>query len=165
MQGYSPVTVAPEDLASRGHGLWEGEVAQMSDTITSSLWLSLVDMLVVFAVLAFLMLISYGLKLFSRGTVDGDTSESDDGSGDVDVASGDEPAHEAPAKWHAPTQGQDPEELAAVATVVDLGATGTDGAPSARLSGTAPVQRTDRTPTIITITWRTPDDQHSSNPS
>jgi hypothetical protein len=137
----------------------------MSDTITSSLWLSLVDMLVVFAVLAFLMLISYSLKLFSRGAVEGDTGESDDGSGDVDVASGDEPAREAPPTWHAPTQGQDPEELAAVATVVDLGATGTDGASSGRISESSSPLHTNGTPTIITITWRKPEDEHSSNPS
>jgi hypothetical protein len=146
-------------------GSGKGEVAKMSDTITSSLWLSLVDMLVVFAVLAFLMLVSYSLKLFSRGSADSDTSASNDGSGDVDVASGDEPAHEAAAKWHAPTPGQDPEELAAVATVVDLEATGTDGAPSARISKPSSPLHTNETPTIITITWRKPDDQHSSNPS
>lgn len=67
----------------------------MPDTVASSLWLSLVDMLVVFAVLAFLMLICYGLKFFSRGMV----AEGTDGeSGDslVDVAAGDEPASESP---------------------------------------------------------------------
>jgi hypothetical protein len=137
----------------------------MSNTVASSIWLSLVDIVVVFAVLAFLMLISYSLKLFSRGSVDRDSGESEDGPGDVDAASGDEPALEAPAKWHAPAQGQDPEELAAVAAVVELRATGTDGVPSARLSDRSPVQRVDGSPTIITITWRKPDDQQSFNPS
>jgi hypothetical protein len=146
-------------------GYGKGEVAQMSDTITSSLWLSLVDILVVFAVLAFLMLISYSLKLFSRGSVDDDSGESEDGSGDVDAASGDEPTHEAPAKWHVPAQGQDPEEMAmaAAVTAVELGATGTDGAPSGRLGDSSPVQRVDGTPTIITITWCKPYNQQSSS--
>jgi hypothetical protein len=137
----------------------------MSDTMTSSLWLSLVDMLVVFAVLAFLMLVSYSLKLFSRGSVEGDAGSSDDGAGDVDVASGDEPAHEAPPAWHAPVPGQDAEELAAVASVVDLGATGTDGAPVVPVRGLSSPAHTNGTPTIITITWRKPVDEHSSNPS
>lgn len=137
----------------------------MSDTMTSSLWLSLVDVLVVFAVLAFLMLVSYSLKLFSRGSVEGDTGASDDDTGDVDAASGDEPAHETPPAWHAPAPGQDAEELAAVATVVDLGATGTDGAPAIPVSGLPTSAHVNGTPTIITITWRKPEDEHSSDPS
>jgi len=137
----------------------------MSDTMASSLWLSLVDMLVVFAVLAFLMLVSYSLKLFSRGSVEGDTGASDDGAGEVDVASGDEPAREAPPTRHAPAPGQDPEDLAAVATVVDLEATGTDGAPAVPVSRLPSAAHANGTPTIITITWRKPEDDRSSNPS
>lgn len=71
----------------------------MPDTIASSLWLSLVDMLVVFAVLAFLMLICYGLKFFSRHMVV-EGSGVEEGDGMVDAAAGDEPASESPMLQH-----------------------------------------------------------------
>ncbi len=138
----------------------------MSDTVASSLWLSLVDILVVFAVLAFLMLISYSLKFFSRGHVGDDSNESGEDPGDVDAASGDEPAHETAARQNTPAPTQDCATLPAVATVVDLGATGTDGAPSALPSEGSPVQSVNGAPVIITITWHEPDDRRSSsNPS
>ena len=94
----------------------------MPDTVASSLWLSLVDMLVVFAVLAFLMLVCYGLKFFSRGSRDEATAE-DDGDGQFDAAAGDEPAWEPPMVKR-------PEQLAAMPVIVDLGHLGTAGAIS-----------------------------------
>src|SRR5450756_1565962 len=94
----------------------------MPDTVASSLWLSLVDMLVVFAVLAFLMLVCYGLKFFSRGSRDEATAE-DYGDGQFDAAAGDEPAWEPPMV-------ERPEQLAAMPTMVDVGHVGADGAIS-----------------------------------
>lgn len=67
----------------------------MPDTVGSSLWLSLVDMLVVFAVLVLLMAICYGLRLFSRGSL-GAVAANQDKDDWVDVAAGDEPASELP---------------------------------------------------------------------
>lgn len=67
----------------------------MPDTVASSLWLSLVDISVVFAVLTLLMVICYGLKFFSRDLlIEGSAIE--DREGMVDVAAGDEPASEVP---------------------------------------------------------------------
>jgi biotin carboxyl carrier protein len=97
----------------------------MPDTVTSSLWLSLVDMLVVFAVLAFLMLVCYGLKFFSRGSRD-ETSADDDGDGQVDVAAGDEPAWELPMIQRASATG----EGSTMPVMVDAGRLGTVGAIS-----------------------------------
>jgi Biotin carboxyl carrier protein len=79
-------------------------------------------MLVVFAVLAFLMLVCYGLKFFSRGSRDEATAE-DDGDGQFDAAAGDEPAWEPPMVKR-------PEQLAAMPVIVDLGHLGTAGAIS-----------------------------------
>lgn len=71
----------------------------MQDTVASSLWLSLVDMLVVFAVLTLLMLICYGLRFFSRGMlVEGSGIQEENGT--VDAAAGDEPASEFPMLQH-----------------------------------------------------------------
>ncbi len=44
----------------------------MPDTIGSALWLSLTDMLVVFAVLAFLMAICYAMRFCDRSKSDAD---------------------------------------------------------------------------------------------
>ena len=93
----------------------------MPDTVTSSLWLSLVDMLVVFAVLAFLMLVCYGLKFFSRGSR-GEGSI-DDESSQIDAAAGDETAFELPMVVR-------PEQLATMPAMVGAGHVGTDGAIS-----------------------------------
>jgi len=93
----------------------------MPDTVTSSLWLSLVDMLVVFAVLAFLMLVCYGLKFFSRGSR-GEGSI-DDESSQIDAAAGDETAFELPMV-------ERPEQLATMPAMVGAGHVGTDGAIS-----------------------------------
>src|SRR5450756_296880 len=84
----------------------------MPDTVTSSLWLSLVDMLVVFAVLAFLMLVCYGLKFFSRGSR-GEESI-DDESSQIDAAAGDETAFELPMV-------ERPEQLATMPAMVGAG--------------------------------------------
>jgi len=71
----------------------------MQDTVASSLWLSLVDMLVVFAVLTLLMLICYGLRFFSRGMlVEGSGVQEENST--VDAAAGDEPASEFPMLQH-----------------------------------------------------------------
>jgi len=94
----------------------------MPDTVASSLWLSLVDMLVVFGVLAFLMLVCYGLKFFSRGSLDKAFVE-DGGDSQIDAAAGDEPAFELPMV-------ERPEQLSAMPAVVDAGHAGTDGAIS-----------------------------------
>lgn len=94
----------------------------MPDTVASSLWLSLVDMLVVFAVLAFLMLVCYGLKFFSRGARD-EGSADDEGDSQVDAAAGDEPASEFPMV-------ERPEQLATMPAMVGAGHVGTDGAIS-----------------------------------
>ena len=93
----------------------------MPDTVTSSLWLSLVDMLVVFAVLAFLMLVCYGLKFFSRGSRD--EGSTDDEDSQIDAAAGDEPASELPMV-------ERPEQLATMPAMVGAGHVGTDGAIS-----------------------------------
>jgi len=93
----------------------------MPDTVTSSLWLSLVDMLVVFAVLAFLMLVCYGLKFFSRGSR-GEGSIDDENS-QIDAAAGDETAFELPMV-------ERPEQLATMPAMVGAGDVGTDGAIS-----------------------------------
>jgi glutaconyl-CoA decarboxylase len=93
----------------------------MPDTVASSLWLSLVDMLVVFAVLAFLMVVCYALKFFSRGSRD--EAFTDDEDSRIDVAAGNEPASEFPMV-------QRPEQLSAMPAVVDASHAGTDGAIS-----------------------------------
>src|SRR5450756_2912677 len=93
----------------------------MPDTVASSLWLSLVDMLVVFAVLAFLMLVCYGLKFFSRGPRD---EGSTDDEGQVDAAAGDEPAWELPMIQSTSATG----EGSAMPVMVDAGRLGTVGA-------------------------------------
>ena len=80
----------------------EEEMMAVPDTVSSSLWLSLVDMLVVFAVLAFLMVICYALKFFSRGSLV-EVSVEDTDQGQVDVAAGDEPASELPMMGSAPS--------------------------------------------------------------
>ena len=94
----------------------------MPDTIASSLWLSLVDMVVVFGVLALLMVICYGLKFFSRGSRD-EATAGDDGDSQFDAAAGDERAFELPMV-------ERPEHLAARPTMVDVGHVGADGAIS-----------------------------------
>jgi len=101
----------------------------MPDTVASSLWLSLVDMLVVFAVLAFLMLVCYGLKFFSRGARD-EGSADDEGDGQVDAAAGDEPASEFPMVERASATGEGFERLSPMPAVVDAGHVGADGAIS-----------------------------------
>jgi glutaconyl-CoA decarboxylase len=98
----------------------------MPDTVASSLWLSLVDMLVVFAVLAFLMLVCLGLRFFSRGSRDEGSAE-DDEDAQVDAAAGDEPASELPMLQSLPVTGQDAERLSVVPIMVDAGHPGTDG--------------------------------------
>lgn len=66
----------------------------IADTVASSLWLSLVDMAVVFAVLTLLMFICYGLRFFSRDLlIEGSGVEESEGV--VDVAAGDEAASES----------------------------------------------------------------------
>ena len=92
----------------------------MPDTVASSLWLSLVDMLVVFGVLAFLMVVCYGLKFFSRGSRD---ERSADDDGQVDAAAGDEPAFELPMV-------ERPEQLATMPAMIGAGHVRTDGAIS-----------------------------------
>jgi len=92
----------------------------MPDTIASSLWLSLVDMVVVFGVLAFLMVVCYGLKFFSRGSRD---ERSADDDGQVDAAAGDEPAFELPMV-------ERPEQLATMPAMIGAGHVRTDGAIS-----------------------------------
>jgi len=102
------------------------------DTVGSSLWLSLVDMLVVFAVLAFLMLVCRGLRFFSRGSRDEGSAE-DDEDRRVDVAAGDEPASELPMIQSVPATGEDSKRPSAMPTMVDLGHIRTDGALSVGL--------------------------------
>jgi glutaconyl-CoA decarboxylase len=89
-------------------------------------------MLVVFAVLAFLMFVCYGLKFFSRGSL-GEGSADDDGDSRVDAAVGDEPASELPMIQRASATGEDFKQLSAVPAMVDLGHMGTEGAISAGL--------------------------------
>jgi biotin carboxyl carrier protein len=101
----------------------------MPDTVASSLWLSLVDMLVVFAVLAFLMFICYGLKFFSRGSRDEVTAD-DDGDGQFDAAAGDETAFELPVIQGASKTGEGPEQLSVIPAMVVPGHMGTAGAMS-----------------------------------
>jgi glutaconyl-CoA decarboxylase len=101
----------------------------MPDTVASSLWLSLVDMLVVFAVLAFLMFICYGLKFFSRGSRDEVTAD-DDGDGQFDAAAGDETAFELPVIQGASKTGEGSGQLLVVPAMVDPGHMGTAGAMS-----------------------------------
>jgi biotin carboxyl carrier protein len=96
------------------------EMKTMPDTVASSLWLSLVDMLVVFAVLAFLMLICLGLRFFSRGSRDEGSAEDEEDT-QVDAAAGDEPASELPMLQSLPVTGQDAELLSAVPIMVDAG--------------------------------------------
>ncbi|WP_207799601.1 acetyl-CoA carboxylase biotin carboxyl carrier protein [Candidatus Cryosericum hinesii] len=93
----------------------------MPDTVSSSLWLSLVDMLVVFAVLAFLMVVCYGLKFFSRGSR-GEGSADDEDSR-IDVAAGGESVSDLPMV-------ERPGQLSTMPAVVDAGHVGTDGAIS-----------------------------------
>ena len=98
------------------------------DTVGSSLWLSLVDMLVVFAVLAFLMLVCYALRFFSRGSL-AEVSAEDDGEGQFDVAAGDEPASEIPMLGSVPGSVESPGRLAAaMASPAQIAATGVVGA-------------------------------------
>ena len=118
-----------QTLSSRKQGISDREMMVMPDTVGSSLWLSLVDMLVVFAVLAFLMFVCYGLKFFSRGSRD-EGSVDDDGDGQVDVAAGDEPASELPMIRSAFETAEDSERLSAMPAMVDPGQLKTDGAPS-----------------------------------
>jgi glutaconyl-CoA decarboxylase len=99
----------------------------MPDTVASSLWLSLVDMLVVFAVLAFLMFVCYGLKFFSHGSR-GEGSADDDGDGQVDAAAGDEPASKLPTLQSASATGGGSGRLSAMPAMVDPGQLRTDGA-------------------------------------
>ena len=99
----------------------------MPDTVASSLWLSLVDILVVFAVLAFLMLVCLGLRFFSRGSRDEGSAEDDEDT-QVDAAAGDEPASELPMIQSVPATGEDAQRLSAVPIMVDSGHLGTDGA-------------------------------------
>src|SRR5659263_178811 len=94
----------------------------MPDTVTSSLWLSLVDVLMVFAVLVLLMFICYGLKFFSRGSRDEATAD-DEGDGQFNPAVGDEAAFELPMV-------ERPEQLATMPAMVGAGHVGTDGAIS-----------------------------------
>ena len=98
----------------------------MPDTVTSSLWLSLVDMLVVFAVLAFLMLICYGLKLFSRGSQDKAFAE-DSGDSQIDMAAGDEPASEFPMLDRASGVGDGFVPSSLIPATVGPGQLGSDG--------------------------------------
>jgi glutaconyl-CoA decarboxylase len=111
----------------REQGIGSGEMMAMPDTVASSLWLSLVDMLVVFAVLAFLMLICLGLKFFSRGSRDEGSAEDEEDT-QVDAAAGDEPASELPMLQSVPPSGDDAQRLSAVPIMVDSGHPGTDGA-------------------------------------
>lgn len=78
----------------------------MPDTLASSIWLSLIDFVVVFAVLVLLMLVCYALRLFNRErpqTTDGPLEPHEHQS--VDVAAGDAIAHEDPdTKWWAVVQ-------------------------------------------------------------
>jgi len=93
----------------------------MPDTVSSSLWLSLVDMLVVFAVLAFLMVVCYGLKFFSRGSRGEGFADDEDSR--IDVAAGDESVSDLPMV-------ERPGQLSTMPAVVDAGHVGTDGAIS-----------------------------------
>ena len=68
----------------------------MPDTVASSLWLSLVDMLVVFAVLTLLMLVCYGLKFFSRESLSGGSADDEDSQGGA--TAGDESAAVDPGR-------------------------------------------------------------------
>src|SRR5664280_3385764 len=101
----------------------------MPDTVASSLWLSLVDMLVVFAVLAFLMFICYGLKFFSHGSRDEATAD-DEGDSQFDAAAGDETAFELPVIQGASKTGEGPEQLSMMSAMVVPGHMGTAGAMS-----------------------------------
>lgn len=102
----------------------------MPDTIASSLWLSLVDMVVVFGVLALLMGICYGLKFFSRGSLDKAFVE-DAGDSQIDVAAGDEPVWELPMTQSTSASGEASEQPSVVPAIVDTGHVRTDGARSA----------------------------------
>ena len=99
----------------------------MPDTVASSVWLSVVDMLVVFVVLAFLMFVCYGLKFFSHGSR-GEGSADDDGDGQVDAAAGDEPASKLPTLQSASATGGGSGRLSAMPAMVDPGQLRTDGA-------------------------------------
>jgi glutaconyl-CoA decarboxylase len=101
----------------------------MPDTVASSVWLSVVDMLVVFVVLAFLMFVCYGLKFFSRGSLD-EGSADDDGDGRVDVAAGDEPASKLPTLQSTSATSGGSGWLSVVPAVVDPSCMATDGAIS-----------------------------------
>ena len=98
----------------------------MPDTVASSVWLSLVDMLVVFAVLAFLMFLCYGLKFFSRGSRDEGAADDDNR---VNTAA-DEPAYEIPMIQLASATGEGSERVSAVPAMVDPGQLRTDGSVS-----------------------------------
>jgi glutaconyl-CoA decarboxylase len=102
------------------------EMMAMPDTIASSLWLSLVDMLVVFAVLAFLMFVCYGLKFFSRGSLDKGSADDDSR---VDAVA-DEPTCKLPMIQLASATGEGSERVSAMPAMVDPGQLRTDGALS-----------------------------------
>jgi glutaconyl-CoA decarboxylase len=119
--------VQSQTPSSRAQGLSEKEMMAMPDTVASSLWLSLVDILVVFAVLAFLMLVCLGLRFFSRGSRSEGSAE-DEEDAQVDAAAGDEPASELAMLQSLPVAGQDAERLSAVPIMVDAAHPGTDGA-------------------------------------
>jgi glutaconyl-CoA decarboxylase len=101
----------------------------MPDTVASSLWLTLVDILVVFAVLALLMFICYGLRFFSRGSRD-EASADDDGDGQFDAAAGDETAFEVPLIQGASKTSEGSEQLPVIPAMVVPGHMGTAGAMS-----------------------------------
>ncbi|MHB8106289.1 MAG: biotin/lipoyl-containing protein [Candidatus Cryosericum sp.] len=105
------------------------EMIAMPDTVGSSLWLSLVDMLVVFAVLALLMFICYGLKFFSRGSRDQATAD-EEGDGQFDAAAGDETAFEFPAIEGASKTGESREQPSVVPAMPVPVHMGVDGAMS-----------------------------------
>lgn len=104
----------------------------MPDTVGSSLWLSLVDMLVVFAVLAFLMLVCYGLKFLTRASR-GEESTDDGEDNQVDAAAGDEPASELPMMGSASNTLGGSGRLGAVPAMVAPGHIGTSGSISVGL--------------------------------
>ncbi len=117
----------------------------MSNTISSALWLSLIDMLVVFAVLAFLMAVCYIMKLFSRNMKNDESAE----TRGTDHSAGAGADSESAGKITAPAVNSASEMAPVVVTAVDLGATGTDGTAVA-----APRTPSSGEPVVITITWQ-----------
>ncbi|HWQ22442.1 MAG TPA: biotin/lipoyl-containing protein [Clostridia bacterium] len=100
----------------------EEEMMAVPDTVGSSLWLSLVDMLVVFAVLAFLMVVCYVLRFLTRGSL-AEVSIRDSEEAQVDVAAGDEPASEVPMMRSASHATEDSGRLPAAPAMVTSGYT------------------------------------------